>query len=178
MRVAAGCTRGYRCRARRLLVRVADRGARYPLLIDPLIQQGPKLTATDESGAGQFGYSVAVSGDGARRWSAAPVTTTTSGRRGCSRAQGSTWTQQGPKLTASDAVGQVSSGGSVALSWDGNTALIGAPDDDGFAGRGVCLRALGEHVDPAGAQADRDRHSGQPAASALAWRCRATGPRR
>ena len=34
----------------RLLLGVNDRGARYPLRIDPLIQQGPKLTASDESG--------------------------------------------------------------------------------------------------------------------------------
>ena len=41
---------------------------------------------------------------------------------------GSTWTQQGPKLTAPDA-GLISDfGNSVALSSDGNTALIG--DDD------------------------------------------------
>ena len=48
----------------RLLVRVADRGARYPLRIDPFIQQGSKLTATDETGQGVFGDSVALSADG------------------------------------------------------------------------------------------------------------------
>ena len=38
---------------------------------------------------------------------------------------GSTWTQQGPKLTASDETGAGDFGSSVALSADGNTALIG-----------------------------------------------------
>ena len=71
---------------RRLLVRVADRGARYPLLIDPLIQQGPKLTASDESGEGQFGYSVAVSADGTTALVGGSATTATRARRGCSRA--------------------------------------------------------------------------------------------
>ena len=42
-------------RGGRLVVRVDDRRARYPLRIDPLIQQGSKLTANDESGPGEFG---------------------------------------------------------------------------------------------------------------------------
>ena len=39
----------------------------------------------------------------------------------------STWTQQGPKLTATDESGQGRFGSSVALSGDGTTALIGGP---------------------------------------------------
>ena len=38
---------------------------------------------------------------------------------------GSTWTQQGPKLVGTGAVGTAEQGWSVALSADGNTALIG-----------------------------------------------------
>ena len=48
----------------RLTVRVDDRGARYPVRIDPLLQQGSKLTAADEQGEGSFGWSVALSADG------------------------------------------------------------------------------------------------------------------
>ncbi len=48
----------------RVLIRVADRGATYPLRIDPLIQQGEKLTGTGGTGTGRFGYSVALSADG------------------------------------------------------------------------------------------------------------------
>ncbi len=33
-----------------MLIRVADRGATYPLRIDPLIQQGKKLTGTGAIG--------------------------------------------------------------------------------------------------------------------------------
>jgi uncharacterized protein YjbI with pentapeptide repeats len=119
---------------RRLLVRVADRGARYPLLIDPLIQQGPKLTATDESGAGQFGYSVALSGDGTTALVGGVSDAGNSGAVWVFTRTGGTWTQQGPKLTAGDPVGASSFGWSVALSWDGNTALITAPGDDDNAG--------------------------------------------
>jgi hypothetical protein len=60
----------------RLLLRVWDRGARYPLRIDPLIQQGSKLTGSGETGAGLFGarsvgrYRLAsrVSGEDPRSW--------------------------------------------------------------------------------------------------------------
>ncbi len=33
---------------------VSDRGARYPVVIDPFLQQGSKLTAIGESGSGQL----------------------------------------------------------------------------------------------------------------------------
>lgn len=49
--------------AGRLLVRVDDRGARYPLRVDPLVQ-GAKLTASDASTYSQVGSLLAVSGDG------------------------------------------------------------------------------------------------------------------
>ena len=44
-----------------MLIRVADRGATYPLRIDPLIQQGKELTGTGGFGTGRVGYSVAAS---------------------------------------------------------------------------------------------------------------------
>lgn len=51
-------------RGGRLLIGVADQGARYPLRIDPFFQQGPKFTPIDEVGQGYFGEAVAVSADG------------------------------------------------------------------------------------------------------------------
>ena len=45
-----------------LLIRVDDRGARYPVTIDPFFQQA-KLTASDGAANDFFGLSVAVSGD-------------------------------------------------------------------------------------------------------------------
>ena len=47
---------------------------------------------------------------------------------------GGTWTQQGSKLTASDESGPGSFGISVALSSDGNTALVGGPGDNNDVG--------------------------------------------
>lgn len=49
-------------RSGRLLIRVDDRGAAYPLRIDPFVQQA-KLTATDGGTGEQLGESVAVAGD-------------------------------------------------------------------------------------------------------------------
>jgi len=40
------------------------------------------------------------------------------------------WSQQGKKLVGSGAVGAASQGMSLALSADGNTALIGGPSDN------------------------------------------------
>lgn len=50
--------------AGRILLRVDASGASYPLRIDPLLQQGEKLTGGKETGKGAFGYSVALSGNG------------------------------------------------------------------------------------------------------------------
>ena len=48
----------------RLLLHVDTSGARYPLTIDPLIQQGEKLTGSPASAPGRAGESDAVSADG------------------------------------------------------------------------------------------------------------------
>jgi len=44
------------------------------------------------------------------------------------------WTQQGPKLVGTGAIGEAQQGWSVALSSDGNTALVHGAADDGFTG--------------------------------------------
>ena len=44
------------------------------------------------------------------------------------------WTQQGSKLVGSGAVGNANQGESVALSADGNTAVVGGPKDNSDAG--------------------------------------------
>ena len=49
-------------KGRTLLIRVDDRGARYPLSIDPFFQRA-KLTASDGAANDFFGISVAMSGD-------------------------------------------------------------------------------------------------------------------
>jgi hypothetical protein len=49
---------------------------------------------------------------------------------------GSSWSQQGPALAPTNGSGSEFFGDSVALSGDGNTALVGAPLDGGSAGQG------------------------------------------
>ena len=47
---------------------------------------------------------------------------------------GDVWTQQGSKLVGTGAVGNAYQGYSVALSADGNTALVGGDTDNTYAG--------------------------------------------
>jgi len=108
-----------------------DRGAQYPLHIDPYLQ-AQKLVASDAAYGDSFGSSVALSGDGNTALIGAP-TKTVNGQQGAGAAYvfvrpsgGTTWTQQ-QELTASDTATSDYFGFSVALSGDGNTALIDAP---------------------------------------------------
>jgi hypothetical protein len=132
-------------RHRGLLLRVDTRGARYPLRIDPFVQQGPKLTGGGEIGEGQFGgfgYSpstsaVALSSDGNTALIGAPADNGSVGAAWVFTRSGSTWTQQGEKLTGRGVIGGlgfVKFGISVALSSDGNTALIGGSPNAGARG--------------------------------------------
>lgn len=93
-------------------------------------QQSPKLTPSGNIGSALFGTSVSLSGDG----NTAIV--------GGSGGDGATWVwtrsnglwTQGDKLQGSGATSGAQQGTSVALSADGNTAIIGGPLDKGFAG--------------------------------------------
>ncbi len=127
-----------------VLIHVADRGAAYPLRIDPMIQQGKKLTGTGAIGTGRFGYTVAVSGDGntaligARYGIAGGETGIGAGAAWVFVRSGGAWIQQGGKLVGTGHVGEGEFahvgegefGTSVALSGDGDTALIGGPADN------------------------------------------------
>ena len=127
-----------------VLIRVEDRGADYPLRIDPMIQQGKKLTGTGAIGTGRFGYNVALSADGntaligARYGIAGGATGIGAGGAWVFVRSGGTWTQQGGKLVGTGHlgegefahVGEGEFGTSVALSGDGDTALIGGPADN------------------------------------------------
>jgi len=113
----------------RLLLHVDAAGARYPLTIDPLIQQGEKLTGGAEGVEGLAGWTVALSADGNTALIGGPGDEGQTGAAWVFTRSGSTWTQQGPKLTASGESPKGAFGVSVALSGDGNTALIGASAD-------------------------------------------------
>jgi hypothetical protein len=111
-----------------VLVRVDTRGARYPLLVDPMIQQGEKLKGGEEREGAFFGDSVALSADGNTALIGGYGDSGDDGAAWVFTRTGSTWAQQGQKLVPPLPVGQSSEfGDSVALSADGNTALVGAP---------------------------------------------------
>jgi hypothetical protein len=96
---------------------------------------GAKLTPTDESGRGDFGSSLALSSNGKTALIGAPEDNNSRGAAWVFTRSGSTWTQQGTKLTPTDETGTGAFGSGAALSSDGNTALIGAPADN--AGHGA-----------------------------------------
>ncbi|HET6867002.1 MAG TPA: IPT/TIG domain-containing protein, partial [Solirubrobacteraceae bacterium] len=113
---------------------VDDRGASYPITIDPFIQQGSKLVASNESGGGEFGTSVVLASDGNTALIGAPNDSSGTGATWVFVRSGGVWTQQS-KLVGTNAIGSnVEQGGAVALSADGNTALIGGVGDNGGVG--------------------------------------------
>jgi hypothetical protein len=98
-------------------------------------QQGPKLVGSGAVGTAQQGFSVALSADGSTL--IVGGNTDNNGFPGAAwvftRSAGG-WTQQGNKLLGSGAIGRAVQGFSVALSADGNTAIVGGHDDNGSAG--------------------------------------------
>lgn len=117
--------------AGRVLVRVDAHGAKYPLQIDPFIQQGAALEG--EGSGSSFGAKVALSADGDTALISGPGQGSGAGVWVFVRSA-SGWVQQGPKLVGSEQQGTSEFGSAVALSSDGDTALIGGFDDDGGVG--------------------------------------------
>jgi hypothetical protein len=128
----------------RVALHVDATGARYPLEIDPLIGQGGKLVGTGQTGSGQFGYSVALSADGSTALVGGPVDNGGMGSAWVFVRSGETWTQQGGKLAGAGEVGPGAFGTSVALSADGDTALIGGWSDDEWDGAAWVFTRSGE----------------------------------
>ncbi len=121
---------GLESHARRLPLRTHARDASSPLAIDPLVQQGGKLSRESAS----FGETVALSADGSTMLIGAPGDDGGRGAAWVFTRSGSTWIQQGGKLTPSGESGAGEFARSVALSADGDTALIGATGDAGHTG--------------------------------------------
>ncbi len=97
-------------------------------------QQGEKLVADGESGDGELGTSVAVSSEGNTALVGGPLDNAGIGATWVFTLSGSEWVQQGGKLTGGSETGNGEFGWSVALSSDGNTALVGGPQDSGGVG--------------------------------------------
>jgi hypothetical protein len=132
-------------RGGRVLVQVADRGAVYPLRIDPSIQQA-ELTASDGVGCSgdcgdQFGYSVAIAGG-------TVVVGAPFRAVGGHTQQGAVYVFERPaggwagmtqtaELTDSGAADHVELGYSVGISSDGDTIVAGAPAGSEVTGNGT-----------------------------------------
>jgi hypothetical protein len=97
-------------------------------------QQGNKLVGTGAVGAAQQGYSVAISADGNTAIVGGNADNLRAGAAWVFTHSGSVWSQQGPKLVGAGAAGGASQGTSVAVSADGDTAIVGGEVDDGWNG--------------------------------------------
>jgi hypothetical protein len=97
-------------------------------------QQGLKLVGAGAVGAAEQGTSVALSGDGNTAIVGGYTDNSNAGAAWVWTRSGNVWTQQGLKLVGTGAVGPALQGVSVALSADGNAAIVGGWYDNSLAG--------------------------------------------
>ena len=103
-------------------------------------QQGTKLVGTGAVGDAEQGSSVSLSDDGniavvgGFQDNNDPFTGAAAGAAWVYTRSGGVWTQQGPKLVGTGAVGPAQQGFSVSLSGDGITAIVGGRTDNVAAG--------------------------------------------
>ena len=109
-----------------VLITVNDRGARYPITIDPLVQQGPPLTPSDPKGS-EFGGSVAISADGNTALIGGPQDQGDAlndiGAAWVFVRSGGVWSQQGSKLLPNGRSGDEPTSGPVSRSPPTGTQL-------------------------------------------------------
>ena len=102
--------------------------------------QQAKLLGTVAIGEANQGFSVSLSGDGNTAMVGGPEDNPVppglvpAGAAWVFTRSGGVWTQQGSKLVGIGAIGEADQGFSVSLSGDGNTAIVGGPYDNDFAG--------------------------------------------
>jgi hypothetical protein len=125
-----------------LWLRVEDAGARYPVVVDPFVEQA-RLAASDGASGDELGTSVDVSSDGITLVAGAPCATI-----GSNAQQGAAYVFVMPasgwattstftaKLTASDGAASDALGFSVGISSNGSTIVAGA-DQYNTAGPGA-----------------------------------------
>jgi len=94
------------------------------------VQQGAKLVAGGAVGAPAEGSSVAVSADGSTAIVGGPADNDGAGAAWVFTETNGTWIQQGGKLVGTGFIGVAGQGRSVALSADGNTAVVGGLNDN------------------------------------------------
>jgi hypothetical protein len=108
---------------------VPARAAALTLQADPFLQQGEKLTSSELTAFAEQGSSVALSADGDTALVGAPGYKGFAGAVWVYTRSGSIWTEQA-KLVGEEGTTDAHQGFSVALSADGDTALIGGPDEE------------------------------------------------
>ena len=107
-------------------------------------QQGTKLVGAGAVGTAQQGTAAAVSADGSTAIVSGPSDDSGTGAAWVFTRTGGVWSQQGDKLVGTGAVAPSAQGYSLGISADGNTAVSGAFQDDGFTGAAwVFTRAAG-----------------------------------
>jgi hypothetical protein len=93
-------------------------------------QQGGKLVGSGSVGTAYQGWGVALSSDGNTSIVGGPLDNNSLGAAWVFTRSGGLWNQQGSKLVGTGVLRpQAAQGNSVALSADGNTAVVGGPDD-------------------------------------------------
>jgi hypothetical protein len=101
---------------------------------DVWTQQGSKLVGAGAVGQGGQGVSVALSADGNTAIVGGPYDNRSTGAAWVYTRSGGLWTQQGSKLVGTGAVATARQGSSVAVSADGNTAIVGGAEDNSYTG--------------------------------------------
>jgi hypothetical protein len=97
-------------------------------------QEGSKLVGTGAVGGARQGVSVALSADGNTAIVGGPLDSSEAGATWVFTRSSGVWSQEGSKLVGTGAVGGADQGYSVALSADGNTAIVGGVEDSSEAG--------------------------------------------
>jgi hypothetical protein len=105
-----------------------------PVTLFPVGQQGAKVSATGTVGASFLGGSVALSADGSTAIVGGNADNSGQGAAWIFVRSGDTWVQQGGKLVGTGSTANAKQGSAVALSADGNTAVVGAYDYNGGQG--------------------------------------------
>lgn len=109
------------------------------------IQQGGKLVGTGASSNSLQGNAVALSADGNTAIVGGYYDNNGIGAAWVFTRNGNNWTQQGTKLLGTGAIGQCWQGCSVALSADGNTAIIGGSYDSIAVGAAWVFKRSGNN---------------------------------
>ncbi len=98
------------------------------------IQQGSKLVGTGGVGTPDQGNSVSISSDGNTAIVGGHSDNSFKGAAWVFTRSAGVWTQQGNKLVGTGTVGDAVQGSSVAISADGNTAIVGGHSDNNGKG--------------------------------------------